>query len=552
MKRIIVLGAGYGGILTAKKLAKKLKAKDVHITLIDRNPYHTLLTLLHEAAAGRIAEQALRIDLQTVFAGFKHVDVVLDNIVNVDFNTKQLQGTERVYDYDYLVIGTGSKPTFFNISGAEEYALTLWSYEDAVNIKAHVIEQFRLAMQEKDMQKRKQLLTFVIVGAGFTGVEMVGELAEYVQQLCREYYIERDEVSLNIVDMADIILPYLPKRLIAKAERRLEKLGVNIITGQAISAVTETAVHLNGQTINTHTVIWTAGIEGSDLVSDMDVEQEGRKRIVINDHLQIPEHREVYVVGDNMFFVPEGEERPVPQMVENAEQSAALIAHNIIATLKGKALKAYRPVFHGTMVCIGSRYGVAYVGIPKMMIPLSGFLAMFVKHFINMVYLAQVGGLRLVVDYIRHEFLKVEDNRSFIGGLVAERSSPIWLLPLRLLLGWMWLYIGWQAVIDALPEGHMLSGLTQHTGLAITMIILGALLIIGLFTVPVALILAISGVIMWMTGIANQPIIWYIIGSIALFSGAGHVLGLDYYVIPKLKAWWKQLPFVKRWYLYID
>ncbi|MDZ4938519.1 6-phosphogluconate dehydrogenase, partial [Clostridium perfringens] len=137
-------------------------------------------------------------------------------------------------------------------------------------------------------------------------------------------------------------------------------------------------------------VIWTAGVEGSDVVGNMDVEQKGRKRILTNDKLQVPAHPNVYVVGDNIFYIPEGAAAPVPQMVENAELAAPVIAHNIVAELLNKPMKSYKPTFHGTMVCIGSRYGVANVGLPGHMFRLSGFMAMLVKHMINMLYLFQV------------------------------------------------------------------------------------------------------------------------------------------------------------------
>src|SRR5690554_114166 len=127
MKQIVVLGGGYGGVLTAKKLAKRLKKQpDTRIVLIDKNPYHTLLTELHEVAADRVAESNVLIELKQIFAGFRNVDVVLDEISDIDFNTRTLKGARQTYSYDYLVLGTGSKPTFFGIPGADRFAFTLW------------------------------------------------------------------------------------------------------------------------------------------------------------------------------------------------------------------------------------------------------------------------------------------------------------------------------------------------------------------------------------------------------------------------------------------
>src|SRR5690606_31965177 len=205
---------------------------------------------------------------------------------------------------------------------AQEHAFSLWSYEDAIKLKEHTLKMFREAVKQTDPQVRKQMLTFVVVGGGFTGVEMIGELAEFTQELCKEFYVDPNEVSLYVADMVDTILPILPKKLIVKSEKHLGKLGVNIITGAKITKVSEQGVMVGEKFISSKTVIWTAGVQGSDLVGELDVEKQGRERILTNDKLQVPEHSNVYVVGDNIFFIPEGSERPVPQMVENAELAA--------------------------------------------------------------------------------------------------------------------------------------------------------------------------------------------------------------------------------------
>ncbi|TCZ76351.1 6-phosphogluconate dehydrogenase [Paenibacillus albiflavus] len=450
MKKIVVLGGGYGGVLTAKKLAKKFKkSSDVEITLIDRKPYHTLLTELHEVAANRVEEDSVKIDLKKIFAGRK-VNVVLDEVDTIDFEGKKLNAKNKDYDYDYLVIGTGCKPSYFGISGAEEHAFPLWSFEDAVHLREQIRGMFMKGVQQTDPAIRKEMLTFVVVGAGFTGIEMIGELAEYKKELCKENYIDESEVRLVVADMAPKILPILPDKLIKKAEKHLGKLDVEIVTSAQITGVTPNGVILGEKgEIASRTVIWTAGVEGSELVGKLDVAQQGRKRIVTNDKLQSVDHEHVYVVGDNIFFIPEGEERPVPQMVENAEAAAPIVANNIWADVTGNnAHKKYKPTFHGCMVCIGSRYGVANVGMPGKMFAMSGFFAMFIKHFINCFYLVQVAGYNKVFSYCMHEFFNVKNNRSFLGGHFAKRSPNFWLFPLRIYIGYMWLSQG----LEKLPK----------------------------------------------------------------------------------------------------
>ncbi len=627
MKQIVVLGGGYGGVLTAKKLGKRLKKQDVRITLIDRNPYHTLLTELHEVAAGRTDEDAIKIDLKKVFAGFKNVDVVQDEVSNIDLDSRKLQGGAKTYAYDYLVIGTGSKPTYFGIPGAQEHAFSLWSFDDAVRLKEQILHMFREAVKERDAAKRKAMLTFVVVGAGFTGVEMIGELAEYVQDLCREHHIERSEVTLYVVDMVTKILPILPDSLIKKAEKHLGKLGVNIINGTRITGVTPDSVQLGNREIASKTVIWTAGVEGSDVVAGLDVEQKGNKRVLINDKLQVPEHPEVYVVGDNMFYIPEGATAPVPQMVENAENAAPVIAYNIASEFLGKEKKSYKPVFHGVMVSIGSRYGVANVGLPNMMFKLSGFFAMLSKHAINMLYLAQVLGFNKVYTYLLHEIFHVKHRRSFVGGHFSKRSPNFWLVPLRIFTGYMWFNEGWEKVgkiiddpnkiflipaatvakdgtagasladataagaaqvgadavaaasqataqaLSALPVWgwvHSIVDWSMHLffytgdggftflaklfqfGMVGAELICGALLILGLFTAPAAIVTFAMGAMIWVSGMAPPEMLWYMAAAIALIGGSGSTFGLDYYVYPWLKRVARRIPIIKRYYLYAD
>ena len=443
MKKVVVLGGGYAGVLTAKKLAKKFKKnKDVQITLIDKQSYHTMLTELHEVAAGRVNEESIRMDLKSIFAG-RNVNVVLDEIKNIDFEQKVLTSNDATYEYDYLVMETGCKPTFFGIPGSEN-AHQLWSYTDAVNLREHILNMFRQAALTADKEKRRELLTFVTVGAGFTGVEMAGELGEWKDELCRSFHIDKDEVTLYVVDFAPKVLPMYPDKLVRKAERRLIKLGNELVMNSAVSEIHEDKVVLNKgeKVINTRTVIWAAGIEGSDIVDQAQVEKAGRGRIVTNGHLQAKDYQDVYVVGDNIFYIPEGEERPVPQMVENAEHSAPVVAHNIAVDIKGGEYKTYKPTFHGSMVCIGSRYGVAQVGMPGMWFNLSGFFAMASKHLINLVYFVQVLGFNKIWSYLMHEFFHTKNNRSMVGGLLSNSAPVFWKFPLRVFVGFMWLQQG--------------------------------------------------------------------------------------------------------------
>ncbi|MDF2589582.1 MAG: FAD-dependent pyridine nucleotide-disulfide oxidoreductase [Anaerocolumna sp.] len=464
-KKIVIVGAGYSGILTAKKLAKKLKKhNDVSVTIVDKNPFHTMLTELHEVAANRVDEDSIKISLKRVFAGRK-VNVKLDTVTSIDFNSKKVIGANESYQYDYLVLSAGSKPTFFGIPGAEEHSFKLWSYEDAIVLREHIQNTFRKASLEPKAEERKRMLTFYVVGAGFTGVEMIGELAEYVPFLCEKYEINRSEVTMVNVDGLSRPIPNLPEKLSAKVTKRLEKMGVKLIMNAFVSSVGSDFIELKQNDKISHytcgTVIWAAGIQSADVTkeagSTLELQRGGR--IQVDSYLRSVKDESVYVIGDNMYFIPEGEDRPVPQMVENCEQSSETAAHNIVCALTGQGkMEVYKPAFHGVMVCIGGRYGVAHVGLPNHMFSLPSFFAMFAKHFINIIYFIQVLGWNKIFSYIKHEFFTIRNCRSFVGGHFSNRTPSFLLVALRVWLGAIWVYEGIMKVVEGWLTSPKLAG----------------------------------------------------------------------------------------------
>ena len=454
-KNIVIVGAGYSGILTAKKLAKKFKNnKDVSITIIDKKPFHTMLTELHEVAANRVDEESIKISLKKVFAG-RNVSVKLDNVTSVDFEKKKVIGTAENYSYDYLVLSAGSKPTYFGTPGAEESSFKLWSYEDAVVLKDHIHNMFRKAAAETDPEERQKLLTFYIVGAGFTGAEMAGELAEYAPILCENFEIDRKEVTICNVDVLSRTIPNLPEKLSAKVEKRMKKMGIRVMLNTSVVKVGKDFAETKKEDIitreNTYTVVWTAGIESADITAEASkkLKSGGRGRIAVDPYLRSLDNKNVYVVGDNMLYTLEGEEKPVPQIVENCEHSADTATHNIVCAITGKGqMEKYKPEFHGFMVCIGGRYGVARVGLPNMMFNLPSWLAMFSKHFINIIYFIQVLGWNKVFSYMRHEFFTIRNCRSFVGGHFSNRTPSFLLVPIRVWLGAVWLFEGVMKIVE--------------------------------------------------------------------------------------------------------
>lgn len=668
MTNIVVIGAGYAGVLATKKLEKKLRkqgaAGETQITIIDRHPYHTMLTELHEVAACRVGEESVKMNLDQIFAGRK-VNVVLDTVTKIHFEENKITGENGEYTYDYLVLAAGSKPTYFGVEGAEEYSYTLWSYDDAVRLRDRIHDCFRLAADEPNEEKRRALLTFYVVGAGFTGVEMIGELAEYVPILCRRFHIRREEVKLVDVDGLSRPVPVLPEKLSGKVERRLTKMGVDVVMNASVVGVGENFIKLKqNDTVNEYaagTVIWTAGIESAEVTADAakEVKSAGRGRIEVDTYLRSVDYENVYVIGDNMFYTAPGEERPVPQMVENAEHSAGTAANNIAASITKKgSMEAYDPKFHGIMVCVGGRWGTARGGMAKHQMNLASFFAMFAKHFINIIYFIQVMGWTKVWSYLTHEIFTIRNRRSFVGGHFSNRTPSFLLVPMRVWLGAVWVFEAVMKIVEGWFEKPMLQGFfgganawydsiiagyfgitpasvdaaAGATGAAVdaaasasgvaadaaasvgtllldwdfglfevifvsgkelasstladyafklnipfvnwsvdTMVLssdgmqmfmqivivllelaIGLGLMSGLFTFPCAAVSIILQIMFLSTTGLYLNGMWMIFASVALLIGAGYTIGFDYYVGPFLKKHWKNVKWVKRWYLYND
>ncbi|HOV64969.1 MAG TPA: FAD-dependent oxidoreductase, partial [Spirochaetia bacterium] len=259
--RIVIVGGGYAGVQVAKTLYKEFKRDtNIEITLIDKHPYHTLMTDLHEVAGSRVEPDAVMVSFHRIFAG-KRIQVVLDTVTQIDFETKKVIGTQGTYEYDYVVIGSGAEPEFFGITGVQENSYTLWSFEDALKLREQINMMFLKASEEADPEKRKELLTFVVAGAGFTGIEMAGELLEHRDTMCRKYHIKREEVSIIIVEALSMILTMLHEDMRAKAMKYLEKKGAKVMLNSPIIGASEGEVYIKGgNVIRTKTFIWTCGV----------------------------------------------------------------------------------------------------------------------------------------------------------------------------------------------------------------------------------------------------------------------------------------------------
>lgn len=463
--KIVILGAGYAGIHAAKKLAKQYKKNnEVEITLIDRNPFHTLMTELHEVAGARVPEDSVKIDLYRIFSTTK-VKVVVDTIEGIDSDNNVVKTMDGEYKFDYLMIGMGSEPAFFGVPGVKEHGFTLWSLEDALRIRAHIEEIVRRASFVKDEEKRRRMLTFVVAGSGFTGIEMAGELLEWKKTLAREYRVKEEEIRLLVVEAMGTILNMLDRNQADKAEKYMIKHGFEVMKNSPIVEVDKDYIKLKDETvIPTETLIWTCGIQANQDI-DFEVEKARANRYKTNKKMQVVGKEHIYVIGD-LSWVEAEEGKGNPQIVEAAEQTGMTAAKNIIASIDGKEQQEFSPKYHGFMVSIGGRYCVANL----MGLKLSGFFAMLVKHLVNMKYLFSVNDIHAVYKYLMHEFFGMKERRSIMGDHLASKGNRLWLVPLRLYIGLLWIIeaskklVGEETWASAFKAAGETSGVFNYLG----------------------------------------------------------------------------------------
>lgn len=585
--KIVILGAGYAGVEAAKVLNKRFKNDDsVKITLINQNPYHTLLTELHEIAGHRTEKESVMVDLYQVFKSTK-VELVTDKIIAVDQENQVLTSSTANYEYDYLILGVGSEPAYFGVEGVKENAFTIWSLKDALKIRHHIEDIFQKAREEKDKAKRKKLLTIIVAGSGFTGVEVVGELMEWKKILCAQHDIDEKEVTLYNVEAMPNILPILKPNLQKKALRYMERKGVKVLTGAAIIKATQDGIVLkDGTEIETGTLIWTCGVQGNSFCVQTGFTEGKRCRVLVNDYLQTIDKENIYAVGDIAYYEING--KPIPQIVETAIQTGKCGAKNVIADIENKEKEKFQLNTHGFMVSIGSHYCVAEL----MGVQLTGFFAMMMKHLVNMHYLWGVGGIRLIWNYMRHEFFYMEDRRSFVGGHLSHKTQSLWIILLRIYVGVLWLLEG----LNKVKEGWLIPGnikivytaagsgasqtasigpapiLTQppaiyqwfmdtvvtpnamlfQSSVVIMEILIGLALIAGLFTFLASLASIGLAANFILSAMAGYDILWFVFAAIALMGGSGRSFGLDHYVIPWIKKWWMGTKLARTAQLYFD
>ncbi|WP_028594068.1 NAD(P)/FAD-dependent oxidoreductase [Paenibacillus assamensis] len=387
--KVVILGAGYGGLMAAKRLQKELNYNEADVTLVSKHEYHYFTTHLHMPAAGTDKLENSYVEITKLIDEFK-IDFVKSTVQEIRPEEKKVILEDGALSYDYLVIGLGGEPETFGIPGLAEHAMIIRSINSVKAIREHIEEQFRLFKQD---QTRVDRLTFVVGGAGFTGIEFVGELADRIPELCREHNIDRSLVKLYNIEAAPTALPGFDPKLVDYAMKVLQDKGVTFKLATAIKECTPEGVLLaTEEEIKSATVVWTGGVRGNRLIEQAGFEAM-RGRVKVDEHLRAPGYEDVYIIGDNSLMINTAIDRPYPPTAQMAMQQGPVAASNIVASIRKQPLKTF--TFHnkGTVASLGKGQAIGVVGNTK----LTGFLAAQLKKVIDIRWLFIIGGISLAL-----------------------------------------------------------------------------------------------------------------------------------------------------------
>jgi NADH:ubiquinone reductase (H+-translocating) len=356
---VVVVGAGFGGLSATLELAKA----PVDVTLIDRRNYHLFQPLLYQVATAGLSPADIAYPIRSIVSRHRNVSVMLGKVTGVDLAGRAVLVGERRVPYDYLVIATGARHAYFGHDEWEAYAPGLKKIDDATEIRRRVLLAFERAEATADEAERRRLLTFVIVGGGPTGVEMAGAVAELAHMaLSRDFrHIDPKSARIVLVEAAPRVLLSFPESLSNVARRSLEKLGVEVRPGKAVTACDADGVMVGEERIESATIIWAAGVAASPAARWLGADKDRAGRVKVNRDLSLPGHPEVFVIGDTAAAEDENG-KMLPGVAPVAKQQGAYVARVIRARLNGQAPPAFHYRNYGNLATIGRKSAVADFG----------------------------------------------------------------------------------------------------------------------------------------------------------------------------------------------
>ena len=359
MPRVVIVGAGFGGL----HAARALRNAPVQVTVIDRNNHHLFQPLLYQVATGVLSPAEISAPIRSVLSKQKNAEVLLAEVTGVDVEAQRVLIHDESLPYDYLILATGAKDSYFGHNDWAAFAPGLKSIVQATTIRRRLLLAFEMAEKETDPQKRQALLTFVLVGAGPTGVEMAGAIAGLAHKtLVADFrHIDPREARIVLVEALPRILMPFDERLAHKAHTALKQLRVEVRTNSPVEAIDSEGVVIAGERIDARTVIWTAGVAASSAGQWLGAETDRGGRVKVGSDTTVPGHPTIFVLGDTASFTQDG--KPLPGVAQVAIQQGEYVASVIADRVAGKPHpQAFRYVDKGNMAVIGRFYGIVSIG----------------------------------------------------------------------------------------------------------------------------------------------------------------------------------------------
>jgi NADH:ubiquinone reductase (H+-translocating) len=416
--QVIIIGAGFGGLEAAKKLA----CKDVRLTVIDRTNYHLFQPLLYQVATAALSPADIAAPIRGILSKCKNVEVVLAEVESVDVETRKVKTKDQVFDYDYLILATGARHSYFGHDEWEKLAPGLKSLEDAVELRRRILLAFEFAERTTDEAARKAAMTFVVIGGGPTGVEMAGAIAEISRYtLAKDFrHIDPSEARVILIEGNPRLLAAYPPDLSESARKQLIELGVDVRTGARVTDITESGVKLDREFIPCRVKIWAAGNNASFVGKTLIAPVDRVGRVIVNDDLTIPGHPEVQVIGDLANFSHQTGE-PLPGVSPVAMQQGRHAARNILRMIRGEKPQPFRYFDKGSMATIGRDRAVADLKF----FHLSGLFAWLAWLFVHIIFLVGFRNRLLVLIQWAWAYLSFDKGARLITrNFQSEHRAP--------------------------------------------------------------------------------------------------------------------------------
>lgn len=369
MYRVVIVGGGFGGL----EAAKALRSAEVSVTLIDRTNHHVFQPLLYQVATAGLSPADICAPIRRVLRGARHTEILMAEVVGVDTEARKVLLEDRAISYDFLILATGARHSYFGKDAWETFAPGLKTITDATAIRRSVLTAFEAAEMETDPEKRRAYLTFILVGGGPTGVEMAGAIAELAKRaLAKDFHhIDPREARILLLEAGPRILTAFPDDLAERAKQALEQMGAEVRTGSAVESVDAEGVLVGGERIASRTVLWAAGVFASPAGKWIGAETDRAGRVLVAPDLSVPGHPNIFVIGD-AAHVQRSETELVPGVAPAAMQEGRYAAQVICHRLTGKEPPPpFVYVDKGNLATVGRKFAIADFGRFR----LAGFLA---------------------------------------------------------------------------------------------------------------------------------------------------------------------------------